>query len=306
MGAFPFRKDFEPIAQVGERLRLLGIGIKKTNVGFEVLHVEPIQPFIVDFASSDFYDGNIPAYGTTGYNTKTYDMENQFSLWDNMLGQYRIELLDDIVLVVKHIGKANQLYSIKNTETYLMKERPRHTVFKRRTATDTEAAFWTTTNRTETGRRIARIVKAVITNESSSAGEVRFGDGDGTGTDAAAANADLSFRIGATETLILHEKEIPETEFYTGITDQVSVQPMRMTLTIEEDYESPFKGAHNKELFVFEDNYPSMQAINPLAVAQVTARMLVSGYKYLLKELTTMPLKAIPVPVSKAQEGTST
>lgn len=300
MGAFPFRKDFEPFAQIGEKIVILGVGIVKK--AYEIAHVEPIQPFIVDFAGSDFYGSSIPAYGTTGYNTSNYAMKEEFSLWSKMLGQYRIDLLDDFVLKVSHIGSANQLYGIKYKETYIMKELARHTVFERQTNTNTESKLWTVTNRTETGRRVARIKKIVITNEASSAGEVRFGDGDGTGTDAGSANADMSFRIGATETLVLHEDEIPEVEFYTGITWQTSVQPLRVTVTLEEDYMSPFKNNHNKELFVFEDNHPYMQCINPLSVALTTARMLVSGYKFKLKELPTMPAKYIPVPVSKAQE----
>jgi hypothetical protein len=300
MGAFPFRKDFEPFAQIGEKVRILGVGI--TEKCYEITHVEPIQPFIVDFASSDFYGGSIPAHGSSGYNTKSYDMKEEFSLWENMLGQYRIDLLDDIVLEVSHIGSSNRLYGIKYKELYLMKELPRHTVFKRTTATGTEASVWTTTNTTETGRRVARIVKLIISNEAASAGELRLGDGDGTGTDASAANADISIEVGAGESVILHRDELPETEFYTGITWQVSAQPMRLTVTVEEDYASPFKSNHNRELFVFEDNYPYMRCINPLAVAQTTARMLVSGFKYMLKELPTLDVRAIPVPVSKGQE----
>jgi hypothetical protein len=290
------------LAQIGEKIRILGVGV--TEKAYEITHVEPVQPFIVDFAGSDFYNASIPAHGSSGYNTKSYDMKDEFSLWVNMLGQFRIELLDDIVLEVSHIGSSNRLYGLKYKELYLMKDLPRHTTFKRTTSVDTEAAVWTTTNVAETGRRIARIVKLVISNEAASAGELRLGDGDGTGTDASAANADISIRVGAQETVVLERDELPETDFYTGITWQVSVQPMRLTVTVEEDYASPFKDNNNKELFVFEDNYPYMRPINPLAVAQTTARILVSGYKYLLKELATLDVKAIPVPVSKGQEVT--
>jgi len=302
MGAWPYKKDFEPLAQIGEKVRLLGVGI--TEKAYEIVHVEPVQPFIVDFAGSDFYNAVIPAHGSSGYNTKSYDLKEEFSLWKNMLGQFRIDLLDDIVLEVSHVGSSNRLYGLKYKELYLMKELPRHTVFKRATATDTEAAVWTTTNVTETGRRIARILKLIISNEAATAGEVRLGDGNGTGTDAAAANADISIEVGAGESVILHKDELPETDFYTGITWQVSAQPMRLTITVEEDYASPFKGNHTRELFVFEDNYPYMRPINPLAVAQTTARILVSGYKYLLKELAALDVRAIPVPVSKGQEVT--
>ena len=303
MGAFPFRKDFEPVVQIGENVRLIGAG---ANYKFyKVTHIEPVQPFIVDFTDSDFYGKAIPAHGTSGYNTKNYNMKNQFALWGNMLGQFRIELLDDIVLVISHVGAGNRLYTLKYTETYLQKEKPRHTVFKRATSTDTESLLWTVTNVAETGQRKAKIKKVWITNESGSAGEVRFGDGDGTGDDASSANADMSFRVGAYESVGFHEDEIPEVEFTTGITWQTSVQPVRVTVTIEEDFVNPFEKRHSNEIFVFEDNAPYMRCINPLAIPQNTARILIAGFKYALEEIpkperwTDIPVSRMPAPKSE-------
>jgi len=303
MGVFPFRKDFEPIVQIGENIRPIGVG---ANYKFyKVTHIEPVQPFIVDFAGSDFYDGAIPAHGTSGYNTKNYNMKNQFALWKNMLGQFRIELLDDIVLVISHVGAGNQLYTLKYTETYLQKERPRHTVFERTTSTDTESLLWKVTNVAETGHRKAKIKRVLITNESASDGEVRFGDGDGTGNDASSANADMSFIVGAGETKGFGEDDIPEVEFATGITWQTSVQPVRVTVTVEEDLVNPFEKKHANEIFVFEDNAPYMRCINPLAVSQATARILVAGFKYALEEIpkpdrwTDIPVSRMPAPTTK-------
>jgi len=300
VGAFPFRKDFEPVVQIGENVRLIGVG---ANYKFyKVKHIEPVQPFIVDFAGSDFYDSAIPAHGVSGYNTKNYKMNTEFALWEGMLGQFRIELLDDIVLVISHVGAGNQLYTLKYTETYLQKEKPRHTVFERTTSTDTESLLWTVTNVSETGRRKAKIKKVWITNESASGGEVRFGDGDGTGNDANSANADMSFRVGAHESVGFHEEEIPEVEFLTGITWQASVQPVRVTVTLEEDLVNPFEKKHSNEIFVFEDHVPYMRCINPLAVSQTTARILVAGFKYALEEIkrpehwTDIPVSRMPAP----------
>jgi len=296
LGVFPYRKDFEPIVQTQENIRPIGIGVEEKF--YVVKHIEPIQPFIVDFCGSDFLNGDLPAHGNSGYATKFYAMKEEFALPKNTLGQFRIELLDDILIKVSHIGAAAELYGLKYTDTYLTKEKPRHTVFKRQTSTDTEQLVWKTTNVSEAGRRKARIVKLWITNESGSAGEVRFGDGDGTGTNASSTSASMSFRIGAYESVGFNEDELPEVEFLTGITWQTSVQPVRITVTIEEDMINPFKDNHNREIFVLEDNYPYMKVVNPLAIAQSTARILVAGYKFFLAEIPR-PAKWTDIPVSR-------
>jgi len=304
MARFPFSKNFEPVVQVGENVRLIGVGAP-SNRFYKALHIEPIQPFIVDFAGANFYGASIPAYGTTGYDTAKYDMEDEFSLWDMILGQLRIELLDDFALVVSHKGAANQLYAIKYKETYITKDRPRNAVMSRRTVVGTEELLWRVTNNPYGGRRVARIVGIWIRNEAAAAGEIRLGDGDGTGTDADAASARMSFSYGAGESIAWHEDEIPKHPFYTGVTWQTSQQPLRITLEVEEDIFSLFKDDHHRELFVWEDNCPYLRPVNPLGIALTSARMLVCGYKFDVEQIAK-PAKWSDIPISKHPGGGAT
>lgn len=299
MSRFPYAEEFSPIVQVGENIHLIGAGKSSLLDKYWVVkHIEPIQPFIVDFCSDDFYGNPIPAHGSSGYNTEFYKMDDEMAMPDWVLGQFRVVPLDDILIQVGHDAARNVLYDTKKTTTYISKGKPRHTVFERTTSTDTESKLWTVTNNSEAGRRVAKIVRIWLDNESASAGILRFGDGDGTGTDASADNADMSFEFGAKESIGWAEDEIPEVKFYTGVTWQVSVQPVRVTVTIEEDNLYPFKNQQGAEIFVWQNSVPYFRIINPIGVAQSSARVLLYGYKLLTELLEKKPSKYTDVPIA--------
>ena len=298
MGAWAFRKDFEPIVRCRDNVRLHAKTLPGTH--YEVVAPpEPVQPFIVDFVSTDFYGAVIPAYAATGYDTKPYEMNTELELPELVFGQWRIELLDDFVIEVGHVGAKDVLYDTKHVGTYLSKELPRKTAFKRQAAADTEELILDIVDNVHGGARVGRIVKLNLAEEVGAAAIVRFGDGDGTGTDAAAAAADMSLRIGANESLTLHEEEIPDVKFFTGVTWQISAGTVRATITVEEDNLNPFKGNLNRELFTFGDKYvPNFKPINIQAVTLARAAILIAGYKFKLAEVAK-PKEWTDIPIGK-------
>lgn len=300
MEGFPYAEVFAPIARVGNNIRLIGAGHKKYfSDFFKVLHVEPIQPFIVDFVATAFYGAVIPANGSAGYDTSDYKMGDEMELPDYVLGQYRVQCIDDILLRIGHDAARQILYDTKGVTTYLSKYKPRHTRTERPTVINTEDLIWLVSNNAEAGRRVAQLKKVWLRNEAAAAGEVRFGDGDGTGTDASAANADLSFSVGAGESVAIGEDEIPSVKFFTGITHQVGVQPVRISIEVEEDNLGIFKEAQSAEIFVWEDDVPYIRAINPNETyALPAARILLSGYKMLCERLDVKPTIWTDIPAS--------
>ena len=80
--------QFEPVARVGENIRILPDGIEGAGY-YRVAFLEPIHPIVKDF-------GALAAGGDTG------DQEvSELYMQDGELAQYRIILLDDVEVLIK-------------------------------------------------------------------------------------------------------------------------------------------------------------------------------------------------------------
>lgn len=303
MAGFAFGYEdggLEPIVQVGENVRLIPTLAAKF---FKVDQIEPIQPRIVDFCGATFINGVLPANGVSGYTTKGFEMRDAMAVWAGQLARYRVIPLDDIMLVISHVGASNQLYTIRYTETYISKDKPRHArSFYQAGAAAADVLVWTTTNTNEAGRRKAQIKKIALTEEAGVAGVLRFGDAAAAGGALAnAANAVFSFSFNALETIVLHEKECPDYRFLSGLVYQLTAGTVRVNVTVEEDNVGPLP--NYSDVFVWEDKVPWIKVINPESTAaQTTARVIFPGERYVLEEIPK-PAKWTDIPISKAITG---
>lgn len=212
------------------------------------------------------------------------------------LAQIRMTPLDDIQIAVFQ-PRADRLYSTKLSDSLIEMPSPVHDEFLRNALADTETLI-----RRNTANRSARLIGLVITNEDVATREVRLGDGDGTGTDASAANADFSFQVGPNETLSLGEDDIPNKEFFTGITSQhAGAVQIRVSIEVREvNRIDTFRDGQNREIYVFEDIHTThIQVTNPTRAEQTTNRVQFEGFKFRLIELESEPQRFTPVPVAQ-------
>jgi len=299
MPGFPYEEKLEPIVKIGETVKIF-------DKYYVVKHVEPVQAEIVDLLDAEHANittGLAPA-GTAGDRSKVFSLEKDFALEDGWFGQWRIDLVDDVILKLMHPEASKVLWASKARGTYLMLERPRRSVSVYQPgAASTDVLVWVTTNFTEppSGKWTAYIKKLAITEESGAAGAVvRFGDNYAAGGDrASAANAKMSFPVGAGEGVVLDEDEIPEYGFELGVVMQTTGGTVRVTATIEErGLKVPFAGSSNREIFTFEDDkYPYAVVINRAAAPLFKARISKAGFKFKVEQLRARPEKWIEIPV---------
>ncbi len=291
MGKFVYSKDFEPIVKVGEYIKTL-----PDNKFYQVKYIQPVQPFIVSLLPEG--TSSLSAYGNSGDRVEPWKIDKLY-LDDNVLGQFRIEPLDDVLVVVALEAARNKIYSMKNFYTYIQKEFPEHTVMSIISSADTETPLWVVSDLTADGlgKRSAEITRIELSNEGATDTFVRFGDGDGTGNSASSDNALFSVKVVAGDTVVLKENEIPTHDFINGVCAQISAATtMRVTVSVKESVLSPFKSNANKELYWIGENVPYFGAINPLKISQTSARILLAGYKYYITEVSpTEVFTAVPI-----------
>lgn len=297
MPSFPYLKDFEPVVKIGDYVKIFG-------KFYVIEHVEPVQPEIVNLLDSKHANlTSLAAAGSAGDRSKVFDMEDDFALVEGWFGQWRIDLVDDIILEIGLPEAADALWSKKKGKTYLMKENPVNGVSKYQSgAASTDVLLWKTTNYTDppAGKWVAKIKKLILTEESGSAAVVRFGDAStGGGSEASATSAKLSVAVGASETVALKDNELPNYEFVNGIVFQTTGGNVRITAEIEEKgIVVPFKSNNYKEFYTFGDKkYPWATVYNRISVTQTKARISVAGFKYKIREIEEKPNVWLQIPV---------
>lgn len=86
------KKEFEPVVRIEENVKLLVPG---GEVYGKVVYLEPIQPFVIDL-------GGLPAATPTQWPAIGASKElNELELGEREFGQWRLLVLDDILLEVK-------------------------------------------------------------------------------------------------------------------------------------------------------------------------------------------------------------
>ena len=205
--------------------------------------------------------------------------------------------LDDIQIAFFQ-PRADRLYSTKLSDSVIEMQSPVHDAFNRNNTADTEVSIFE-----NTATRTSRLIGLVIDNEDGATTvQVRLGDGDGTGTDANAADADLSFEVGPQETLSLGEDDLPNKEFFVGISSQHSgAVQVRVSVEVREiNRIDTFRDGQNREIYVFEDVHtPHIQVTNPTRVEQNVNRVQFEGFKFRLIELEDEPQRFTPIPVAQ-------
>ena len=105
--AILFRKDFEPVVNIGDVIKILGLEKTKDKF-YEVTWIEPAPMVIKDFGALTSGDesGNALVDG--------------LKLDDSELGQWRLTIVDNIYIKSLRIGGINKipLWSTKNSRGY--------------------------------------------------------------------------------------------------------------------------------------------------------------------------------------------
>ncbi len=220
---FPFMDKLEPLLEVDDNVELIPVDVVKKDRFFVVQQVEFIQPITLDIVTEDTTIASLAAATSSAYGkSSNFDMRDYIGLGDKslMLAQYWVQPVDDILIGVNHYGGMNRMFDTNDLKTVIRKNNPRHTVTKRDSANNTEASIWITSSTLSDmiyTRRVAKIKKLLVDNESASTSIIRLGDGDGLGADASAANADISIEVAATSSVAIHEEELPEVACDSGI-----------------------------------------------------------------------------------------
>jgi hypothetical protein len=279
-----YDEKFLPVARIGDVVKVLG------NY-YLIERIEPIQPTIIDLIDSNHANlTSLAPYGTTGYETGDIidSVHDDFSLPDGWFGQWRIKVIDDIMLKVSLPEASNVLWTTKPTVTYLMRDRFVNTVSKYQSgATTADVLLWSNSELTTPPCSWkSKLTRLVISEEGVEDAVVRFGDyGEAGGDYADATNAVLSVNVSLNGTVVLNREDL-EYEFTNGIVFQTNGGNVRITAEVEEDSDiSLFAGSSNKEFFTYQDDkLPVFKVMNRLKIAQTKARISRCGWKFKLSE----------------------
>lgn len=294
-----FEEKFLPIARIGDVVKILG-------KYYLIEKIEAIQPTLLDMIDSDHADlASLAAFGSSGYDTGNIidPIHDDFALDDGWFGQWRVNVIDDIILQIAIPEASNVLWAGKGFNTYLMRDKFVNTVPKYQAgAAATDVLLWANSVITTplTGSWKSKLTRLFLSEEGSADAIVRFGDyNEAGGSYANATNAVLSVNISLNGTVVLNKEDL-DYEFGTGIVFQTSAGNIRMTAEVEEDSNiSMFAGSANKEFFTYQDDkLPVFRVMNRLKVAQTKARISRCGWKFKLSESvretpkywTTIPL----------------
>jgi len=260
-----FKPDFEPIARVGEKVLLLPQ--KKL---YEVLWVQSVQPILKNLGSL-----------TAGASSTKVELKTELELEENELGQWRFEPVDDVQLAIFSLA-ANRMFSTRYTDTAIELQNPKHTVFIPGGSL-ANAVVWTVTP-----GRIAKITCITVAG-GAVAQKVRFSD---AGTDK------ISVQVPVNNTMSYGENQLPDTEFFTAIwNDVLLASDVDATIEIEETNAiDTFKDRQNMEVFNYHDDVPSAQVTNPTNYTQTRNRISISGFRYKLKPIEVPEAAEIPKP----------
>lgn len=327
MGSFPFDKEFLPVVKPDDYIRFLPASKLKDT--YRVLQVEPIQPFMIDVLQiSEAGVTTLNPNGSTGDRTNSLSPENIKKILAtdvNTFAQYRLEPLDDILVALSAPGITEPFGATAVATTYLSKRLPTHKArVQITTAPGTDTLIWANTSANELAgqisgqspRRKSRIVGLFIYTDTALT--VRFGDASvGAGTAASSANALLQFNFtSAPDYISLGRASLPEDLYFSsGIVAQISAAgTVTIVVTVEEDSPGIFGGNllsreravanHQGEIYVWKNIVPGLRVVNPLSIAQTTARIAIAGFLFdITPETPPQGLKPIGIPLYRIPRG---
>jgi len=329
MPSFPYDRDFLPLLKVGDYVYFQGQGrslAPKNGEGgvFQVQMLEPIQPYMIDTLQiSGALPTSVTALAANGsVNDRTgvipqSTINNILQLDNNVFAQYRVTLLDDILFQLLMPGAGNPLYSTPNASTYIQNPlAPHKSKVQITTAPGTDSLIWANSSNVDlaagiagqTPTRHSRIVGLNI--QCSGATNVFLGDASAAGgTAATSANSELAFSFSAADWTSLGRDSLPQDLYFNSgvVCQQSAAVTTNITVIVEEDDAAIFSGEvvdrskaivnNNAEFFVLEDLSPAMRIINPLSVAQSSARVIFAGFQYVLGNRVTPPAGIRPTQI---------
>ena len=332
IGTFPYDKEFLPIAKFDDFVSFYGRGNKPSET-YQIKGVEVLQPFMIDFLQ---ISGALPTSVTTlAANGSTNDrtgfvpegtMRNIFQVDSNMFGQWRIQMLDDILLALASPGQANAMFSTVVANTYIQRPLPQHKAKVQLSgglATDT--LIWANSSNVDiaggiagqTPTRHSKVIGLMIL--TTAATTVYFADGNvAGGTLASSANFAFGVVFATADWIFLGPSDLPANlELTSGLVcEQSGSATVTITAVVQEDNIGAFSGqltyqpnvvnTQNDEFFVLENEVPAMKAINPTSVVQASARMMVAGYQFIIKQIQAPAgVRPIQIPVAALRHAGS-
>ena len=326
MGSFAYDRDFLPVANVGDYVYFIGRGYKAEDT-YRINALEPIQSYMIDILQiSGVLPSGVTALainGTTNDRTGVIPestTRNILQVDKSTFAQYRVTLLDDILLQLLSPGAGNPLYSTPNVATTMQAHFAPHYAKKQlTTAPATDTLLWANSSNVDlaaglagqTPTRHSRIVGLNI--QCSAATTLFFGDAGVTGgTAASSANSVFAVSFVTADWITLGRDSLPQDLYFnSGIVFQQSAAvTTNVTVIVEEDNASTASGqvverslaniTNNREFFVLEDLCPAIRAINPLTIAQASARVVFAGFQYTLTEQAAPSpnIRKIPIPIA--------
>jgi len=334
MGSFAYDKEFLPVLKPDDYFVFTPQEPKPYVPGlFKVLEVEPIENFYMDWLQvPGAFAGNPPyvlaANGAAGDRTNGMgpDIVQQILQTDkNIMAQWRIEPVDDILVQLGAPGINSPLWSTPVATTYIQKRlAPHHSTVQITTAPGTDTLIWANTKNPDIsgslrGQSVTRKSRIMgISLDFSAATTIYLGDAAvAGGTAASVANHTLGFVFGGAGSTQLGLIDLPDEYYFEKgiVAQQTAAVTTTITVSLEEDNENVFdgtlkfeersRGNHNHEFYTFGNYVPSAKIVNPLLIGQSTARCMLSGFMYDLdgatadevpsgKYINKIPLARIP------------
>lgn len=327
MARFPYSSAFEPVVSRGDYLEVLTPESHAYDGQiFKVDQVEPIQPFLLDFLLiSGVGTTPLAANGGQSNQLPPATMRNYWETDNNILAQWRVDLVDDFFLQLGNPGNAQFGQVAGGVSTFISSRLPRHTVRVRlTTAPATDTLLWTNTNGaivggralSQTPTRKSRLIGLAI--YVTAATTVYFGDAAAAGG-TAAGNVSKLFGIPflSNDFIFLSSEQLPKgLRFESGIVfQQTAAVDITITAVVEESNTGIFDGqldererakaTHNNEFYSIATRVPSVIVYNPLAVTLATALAEFSGYQISLDPVDKAPVgvKVTGIPLEQIKHS---